>query len=796
MRLKWSMRLKTFGKLELENIKFRRKKPLLLLTYLAIEGSQDRRYLSEFFWPNATDSFNSLSRALSQLRKICPIEADKDRVWVNIKTDVKEFLQACKANDYKQALEIYKDSFADGIFLNDWGIELEEWVYEKREYLAAKAQKTMLELAEIEASHGRFVPAAELAEKAYNLKSAPLVEPEDFSNYYSLLIASNHELAKKLKEEAREYGIELSIDAKDAKNRLQSNIIGREEEKAKLESLSDGQWAWLQAANGMGKTTLLKSLDGHYLTAKRGLPYATLEAVLGNTISEGKELMLRKLANTTGALLIDGWEWIDPESQELLKELRHLGTKAKIIISSAEKAQINTDLKIELGPIKQKALAKLDKAWEKTEGLPILVGAFLRDEALEDALETRIERLDETAKKIYLALALTDTNPTLVRRALNLQAAKTALAFENLVQAGLVHASGKIRAPQASKKYLASQRLMASQIALLLARELKDTKAFPLYQQAKLLWEEEDLEQVNQAYLAWANELLRRGFPKRAFEVLDELVANDEISFVKAQALERTGLYREALEELEKQTENPRVFAQKGAIYWRLGEVEKATQFSNLALKGGLESRAEAHMTLANLARSQGDNDEAMKQANRAVALWRTTNEPTRLANALVILAVVEAINNKDPQASFAEALEVAKDNPILKSRIKLNQGAVFRNANNLKQALISYQEAIDIAENISNATSARAWNNIGVIHHLNNNFDEAKFAYTKALEVARLTGERRILGMFLANLAELTENRDAWEEALNILKEAGQEEVIEQHIKQLPENHPFRHQT
>jgi len=790
------MLLNALGTLALEGVKFRRKKPLLLLAYLALEGSQDRRFVAEFFWPTASDSFNSLSRALSQLRKISPIEADKDRVWVNIETDVAAFLQACKANDYQKAIEFYKGTFAEGVFLSDWGVELEEWVYEKREYLAAKAQRAMLEQAEIEASHGRFGPAADLAERAYTLKGAAFIEPEDYANYYSLLIAGNHELAKKLKEEALEYGIELSIDSSDAKNRLQSNIIGREDEKNKLEQMKSGQWAWIQAADGMGKTTLLKSLDGLYLPAKRGLPYATLEAVLGDTIGEAKELLLRRLSKTSDRLLIDGWESIDAESRELLKELKHLGTKAIIIISSTQKAQIAADLKLELGPIKEKALADIDQAWEKTEGLPVLVGALLRHEDLEDALETRIEALDETAKKLYLALALTETNPSLVRRALNLQAAETALAFENLIRAGLLHASGKIRAPQASKKFLDSQRLDAARIALLLARKLKGIKAFPLYQRSKLLWEEEDIEEVNKAYLAWANELLRRGFPKRAFEILDELDANDEIIFVKAKALERTGLYKEALVELNKLPEDAKILAQKGAIYWRLGDIEKARQCSNNALSGGLEARAEAHMTLANLARSQGKNKEAMKQAHRAVALWRTVNEPNRLANALVLLAVIEAINSKNPQESFNEALEVAKDNPILKSRIKLNQGAVFRKANDLENALNSYQDAIEIAENISNSTAARAWNNIGVIHHLNNEVEKAKFAYNKALEIARLTGERRILGMFLANLAELTEDRDAWEEALNILKEAGQEEAIERHYRQLPENHPFRHQN
>ena len=90
------MNLKTLGGLALEGSDFKRPKPLLLLSYLALEGPKERRFLSELFWPNTTDSLNSLSKALYRLRQGIPgiIEADEVRVRVNIETDVEELLTA------------------------------------------------------------------------------------------------------------------------------------------------------------------------------------------------------------------------------------------------------------------------------------------------------------------------------------------------------------------------------------------------------------------------------------------------------------------------------------------------------------------------------------------------------------------------------------------------------------------------------------------------------------------------------------------------------------------------------
>jgi tetratricopeptide (TPR) repeat protein len=793
------MRLRTLGGVVLEGSNFTRIKPLLLLSFLAVEGSKDRRYLSEFFWPGASDGLNSLSRALSQLRKDAPgaIDADEQRVWTAVPCDTQEFLEALDSKNIEKSVTLYQGAFLDGAYLQDWGEELEEWVYAKRELFASYAQEALLSLAEDDAARGRFAEAARRAEAAFTLSGAPIPEPENFPRYYALLVAGNSSLAVKLKEEADGYGISLKIKSEEAKGRLQVAFVGREKEKAKLEKLAKGQWAWVSGSPGIGKTSLLRGLSGTYLPARSGLPYATLEPLLGSTIEDGEELMLRKLSKLEGVWLLDPWEWMDQESQKILRRLRDVRPASKVIIASREKAPFRVDTELELASLSKQDLQRYPEAWEKTEGLPALVGAFLRGEPLEEALETRLKALPKHCEEVYLALSLLENpDPALVRRALGLKANAMAHAFEALLQAGLVAASGKAHAPQAAKELLESHSLSTSQLAIKLARELDGLEAYPLYSLSKLLWEDDDLPKVQQAYLAWANELLRRGFPQRASETLSDAPKGDEITLLRGRALERSGLFKEALKELEGLKETSEVLALKGALYWRLGKPEEAKIASESALSGDMEARAEALNTLGHLARSEGNYKDAESFARRAAALWRSLGNQARLTSALNSLGIAKAMAGEKAESAFQEALEVAGENLAERAVVMLNIGMVYERNQDVKIASESYKEAAQLSEVAGSIlTAANAWNNLGVLYHKSQNTDYANQAYQKALDLSQKAGEHVMLGMIMANLAELNGDVEAWKEALRILEEAGHKEEADQYRTDLPLNHPFRNQ-
>lgn len=792
------MRLKTLGSVVLEDSSFTRVKPLLLLSYLVLEGGKDRRYIAEFFWPTASDSLNSLSRALSQLRKGAPgaLGIDDQRIWPTLESDVSDFLRALEAKNYAEAVELYTGPFLQGAYLSDWGVELEEWIYEQRETLAARAQDAMLELAETYASQGRFSDAARLAEQAFELEGAPAPEPELLPRYYALLVAGNSHLISKVKEEAEFYDITVDLAQDEARGRLQSTFVGRDQERARLEGLAPGQWAWLRGAAGMGKTTLLKSLSGTYLQARSGLPYATLEPLLGTTLEEGKDLMLRKLSQLQGHYLFDPWEWMDEESQALLRQLRDLRPEATIIIASRAAPPFRVDVETELAPISQDDLARFEGAWEKTEGLPALVGAFLRGEPVEQALETRLHTLPDEVERVYLGLALLEQpDPALVRRALGLKAADMADAFERLIRSGLTDVSGRVRAQQAAQDYLDSRPLQVGKLALNLARQLEGTTAFPLYSKARLLWEDHDLTHVTNAYLAWANELLRRGFPQRASEVLGNAPEGMEVTFLQARALERAGRFQEAFDCAKNLDDTPDLLALMSVLYYRLGKPDEAKEAAEKALEGGsVEARAEALNTLGHQARFRGEYENAADYFRRAATLWQAQGNGARRADALNNLGIAYYWLEKESEEIFNEALDAAGDNRLLRSRVLLNLGVIYEKQGQFERAKERYLEITELADKVgASEIMTRAWNNLGWIYQQQDKKEDAEEAYKKALPLAQQTGEQEMLGMILANLAELSEDFNMWLEALRILKVAGQEATIERFWEELPNDHPFR---
>ena len=778
------MLLLTLGGLELNHCDFSRPKPLLLLTYLALEGPQDRGHIAELFFEPGPRARSNLSMALTRLRKAVPeaIGADELRVWTSIEIETQRFLNALQQRKWIQALKLYRGPFLAGLKLPNIKEELEEWLYEKREYFASQVQEVLLQVAEEEAAKGNFIEAAKKAEEAYFLQGVPSPEPEELSRFYTLLRAGENPLAKEVYKEAKLFDIKLSLTKESAQTRLRRHFINRKRELEHINNLSLGEWAWIKGGAGIGKTSLLKNLQGTYLPARSGLPYATLESQLGFTINEGEETMLRHLVKLKGTYLVDGWEAMDKESQNLLKRLRKLRPNLHMIISSREKAALDADLILELDIIPKEEVEPYTEIWQKAEGVPALIGALLRGESLETTLKTCLSSLTTTAQKIYCSLALLDEpDPAFVRQALNIKAVDMAESLEELISAGLITSAGQVRACRIARDYLNTQPSLLSKLALQLARQLQGKKAFPLYQAARVLWSEEDLEGLEQAYASWAKEVLERGFPQRAAEILEEIPsASYEIALLKARSLERAGQFHKSLNIIKGLSENTEVFALKAVLHWRLGQAIRAEKAANNALEGSMEARAEALNTLGHLARSTGNYEKAVKCFQRAAALWKAQSNHMRWVEALNNQGLTLAEEGKSfakAEIIFQNALKVAGENPILRARILNNLGFfVYEKQQRLGEAEAAYHKCIAIHEKVGLLdTACRAWNNLGHTYELQKQFSKAKGAYEKALIIAQQAGDKRIMGFAVANIADISGDAEAWEEGLHILEEAGQ---------------------
>jgi tetratricopeptide (TPR) repeat protein len=218
------MKLETFGKVRLEGTGFSRPKPLLLLTYLALEGAKERRHLAVMFWTEGEvqKRLGQLSVVLNQLKKegaagIIPDRPGLDPVFVQLDCDALEFVTALERHDLERALDLYR-----GSFLHDLGkplVDLEvseellDWILERREWLAQKAQIAMLELAQVRLEHGRQREARDLAERAYNLPDAPQMEPAVLSRLQHVLAQTESRLARNLESDLRTGFEDLSAQA-------------------------------------------------------------------------------------------------------------------------------------------------------------------------------------------------------------------------------------------------------------------------------------------------------------------------------------------------------------------------------------------------------------------------------------------------------------------------------------------------------------------------------------------------------------------------------------------------------
>lgn len=381
------MQLKTLGGLRLEGSSYRGLKPLLLLAYLCLEGPRSRREVAELFWMKAKNPRDSLSVAIRQLRKVAGdvIQADQEKVWVNLLCDADEVFKLLDADHYEKALESYEGSFLEGFDL-PLSEEIEEWVFSVREYLAGRVREARLRLGEAAIVNGQTDMAAKQAEAAYMLRGAPEPEPELYQRLYKLLLAGGSSYAAKVRHEAESFGVTLVVtsestdvvieEAQPAWVPIRHNLptrstsfVGRDPELLEIARLLEEpqcRLLILHGIGGIGKSRLalqaaheqLKSeqfADGIYLILLDTLPDPSLilqsiAEALGLDLQgrvEPLELVKRHIKNQSILLVLDNYEHL-LEGAMLTSELLQVCPKLKILVTSRERLNLEEEWLISL----------------------------------------------------------------------------------------------------------------------------------------------------------------------------------------------------------------------------------------------------------------------------------------------------------------------------------------------------------------------------------------------------------------------------------------------------------------
>lgn len=371
------MKLKTLGEVGLEGLSFKRPTPLVLLTYLSLEGKKSREHLAELFWQREgkmltrRQQLNNLSKALSDLHKHAPgvVQSNNTSVWSLATIDVDEFQHAFKTRDFALAARAYTGSFLEG-HLSGWSVELEEWMFRQRERLAEQAQEAFLELAEQAA---RWCPK----EAAQHARSAlRLAEPQEemLPRFYSLFSGQDNSLAREVQDLARGCGVTLqnAPEREQVKPKTETghnlptkgtSFVGRDLELGDiLQQLSQPTCRLLSLVGigGVGKSRLAIQAayellgkqfhDGIYyvvldtLTTAAFIPGSIAERLELNLTgqSESTDQLARYLGNKHLLLILDNFEHLT-DGAILLPKLLRSCLNLKVLVTSRERLQLEEE---------------------------------------------------------------------------------------------------------------------------------------------------------------------------------------------------------------------------------------------------------------------------------------------------------------------------------------------------------------------------------------------------------------------------------------------------------------------
>lgn len=792
-------KLRTLGEFHIDGAANRPVKPLLVLTFLALNGRSTRAAVIDqvFNDPEKSpkDLSDSLSSALQQLKKVAPELFTKDGddyLEANVQCDAAELIKIFEATDAERDLarvvELYKGPFLKSIE-NRIPAPMWDWVEEQRFLLALYAFEALLALAETRFEANSLKQAERYALQAFQMLKAGDVSPavktnSELENQRTITTADEDRLQNLLRaldsDHARDEGVFIrTVD--DVSSQRGSAVIGHQFAQRTLQNLPPAAWVWIQGPPGYGKSLLLNGIDG--------LPLDI------DLLAQPRTLLQQKKP-----LLIDDWSKRSPEVQAQIKELHRQAKEQhsllRVVITDRGEPALRVQEHIELEPLTGSDLSAYPNVFSDTGGHPALASAHLtqtgsemeKQEQVKHKLRAFLSELNERDRRLLFAVTLPSDQAMikhlpLIRAALEISPLDMEEALEALLGSGLVSRRNTTVIPRQAL-LAAIPREERQKIALKLARVYPLEEAWPFYEQGQTYWETHDEERAAHSALIAARHLFKQAHLHEALEVLEFAPQHHvDLLCLKAEILERTGQYRQSKTILANLPPSEARDCTLAAVHWRLGEANEARELAqSLAGSRDLNTRLLALQLLGTIALNERALDEAQRYWQKAEGLALIAGDEDTRFDLWCDLAVVQAVKGTNPMKAFEKVQQAAGKNPALQARALVNLGKAHEMNNELDEALSAYNSAIEILEDdtgeksLSNADLARAYLNIGVIYHLQGKATHAERAYIKAKNIAQHSGEQVLIGNVLANYAELTDNQDALEDAISLLENAGQQ--------------------
>jgi predicted ATPase len=262
------VQLQTLGGLALEGSALTRPKPLLVLTYLTLEGAAPRRTLAELFFGDAADPRDSLSTALRHLRTAGVLgELPDERLGSLVEADATRLLRDFDAYRYQAVVDAYVGPFLDGLEVG-LGVEAEEWLFAMREAIAGRVRTAHVHLTRSGLLSERREHARQQLTRAVAVPAAGEWEADELGDVVGLAEHLGLPESAALRALATGYGITVSRpgegdsprrDTTSTSLHRSTRFVGRSQEIARVVALLDDpgtRLVTLFGLGGIGKTRL------------------------------------------------------------------------------------------------------------------------------------------------------------------------------------------------------------------------------------------------------------------------------------------------------------------------------------------------------------------------------------------------------------------------------------------------------------------------------------------------------------------------------------------------------------